>query len=648
MNFSFPAALWALPAAALPVLFHLLARRAARKVLFSDLTLLRAIDARARPKARLRELVLLAARCVLIAALVMAAAGPSQRGQASGKEEGLDLTLLLDVSYSTRARDGVQVRFDAARQAGQRLLKRLAAGDRVAVGLFEDGRRMDLTWGDARTADAALAAARPGWRSSDAAAAITAAREFMSGSPATRRRAVVVLGDGAAHSLRSDLPAPGAGDTLLGLRFPELSNAWLEAASPSANSRARAPRLEVRSGASGAPVETPLDLWIGEKRAASTSLSVKSAGEGRATLALPAPEDPTSPSWSGRLAQRADSLAVDDEIFFSFSHRPEPRVLVLYWDSSFFRAGKSGWFLRELFGGSRETLVGREADFLEAARWYEADLARYGTVLLADASKPGPGLAAALESFLQRGGGVWLVPGVRSSPGDLAPYSWLPARIGASDMPESPRGVRAALEGGATAGWSELDLSRVTILRRFQLDPLPGAEVWAVDAGGSPLLVAGSAGRGRVVVWGAPLDAGWSNLGLKPLFVPWAQGCLGLSVPQTSADAIRRVFVGEPIVRTWATADAAPDKVKVRSPDGRWTTLEVVGRRAALPEAKVPGLYVFEAVGGKASIYAVNLDASRGESDLTQANSPPWRRVDAQTLESEFFEEVYGRSMTGL
>ncbi len=129
MNFATTAALWALPAAALPLAIHLLSRRAARALPFSDMTLLAAIDARSRPRSRLRELLLLAARTLLILALVLAAAGPVARGaSAVAGAEGLDLVVLLDSSYSMRARDGGRPRFEAARDAGRRLLKRLAPG----------------------------------------------------------------------------------------------------------------------------------------------------------------------------------------------------------------------------------------------------------------------------------------------------------------------------------------------------------------------------------------------------------------------------------------------------------------------------------------------------------------------------------------
>src|SRR6185369_3576370 len=222
-------------------------------------------------------------------------------------------------------------------------------------------------------------------------------------------------------------------------------------------------------------------------------------------LALPPPEDATAPAWAGRVASRVDALPADDEAFFSVSHRPAPRVLVLHADPSFFRAGRAGWYLRELFGGSRETLAGRDADFLEAARWGEADLSRYGTIMLAEAGRPAPGLAEALRAFVSRGGGVWITPGARAAPADLTAYGFLPARVGPPMEPGTPRGLKSVRAGDPTAGWDELELSRVSVDRRFILEPAPGAEVWASDGDDAPLLVTGSYGRGRIVLWGAPL-----------------------------------------------------------------------------------------------------------------------------------------------
>jgi len=649
MNFASPLALWALPAAGLPLAIHLLSRRAARRLPFSDLTLLASVTARFRPRSRLREALLLAARTLLILALVLAAAGPVARGSgAAAAGEGLDLVMLLDASYSMRARDAGRTRFDAAREAGLALLKRLAPGDRIAAGVFDEALREPLAWGDAAGAAAALTRAAAGLRGTNAAAALGAARDLLARSPRGRRRAVVVLGDGAAHMLAGPAPAPADGAAVLGLSFPALPNAWLSGAQAAPGSSAREPRLEVRVAASGTAVRAPLDLWVGERRAGSGAVSAAAGGEARATLPLPPAADSRAPAWSGRVALRGDALPDDDEAFFSVRHRAAPRALVLHSDPQFDRAGRAGWYLRELFGGGERSLAGREAEFLAAARWQEADLSRYGVVVLADAAKLPPGLSAALERFASSGGGVWVIPGGRATAADLAELSaWLPARFGPPEETGVPRGLRVLRSAPETAGWDEFALSRVGFSRRFRLEPGPESRSWLADGGGEPLLTAGAVGRGRAVVWAAPLDAEWSNLGLKPVFVPWAEACLSLTLPPGEGAATKPARVGEPLVREWRADEPAPDRVVVRGPDGRRTTLAVRGRRAELIDTNIPGLYDFEEPDGTRTIYAVNLDPSRGESDLSPAVSPPWTITTAEGLEEKFFTEVYGQDKRG-
>ena len=649
MNFAFPAALWALPAAGLPILVHLLSRRAAKRRTFSDLTLLSAIEARSRPRSRLRELLLLAARCLLLACLVLAAAGPTLRGsEAAAAGEGLDLVLLLDASYSMRALEGAVPRFEIARRAGRLLLKRLAPGDRISVGVFDESLAAPLAWTDAEGADRILARAAPGSRGTDAAAALRAARDLLARSPRARRRAVVVLGDGAAHMLPSPAPSPAEGASVLGLRMPALDNSWMAEVRPAPGSSAKEPKLEVRVAARGAGSTSPIDLWVEERRAGSAAVAVPSGGEARAGIPLPPAEDPLAPSWAGRVAERPDALSEDDRAYFSVRHRAAPRVLILRSAASFDRAGRAGWFLRGLFGGSERSLAGREADFLEASRWSEADLSRYGTVLLPDAQRLPPGLSRALESFVLRGGGIWVIPGPKATSEDLSELSsWLPARYGASEVPPSP-GLRVLLRGAETAGWDEFALSRVAFDRCFRLEPHPGASVWLSDAGGGAMLVVGGVGRGRAVVWGAPLDAQGANLGLKPLFVPWAKACLSLTLPPDEGDGVRATSVGVPLVRTWRSDEPAPESVSVRTPSGRRVRLSVRSRRAELPSPDMPGLYEFEEPGGVSTVFAVNLDASRGESELAPASATPWTAVEPEALEETFFARVYGQDRRGV
>ncbi|MEK7382269.1 MAG: DUF4159 domain-containing protein, partial [Elusimicrobiota bacterium] len=67
-----------------------------------------------------------------------------------------------------------------------------------------------------------------------------------------------------------------------------------------------------------------------------------------------------------------------------------------------------------------------------------------------------------------------------------------------------------------------------------------------------------------------------------------------------------------------------------------------------LLSADMPGLYEFAEPGGARAVFAVNLDASRGESNLTPASATPWTSVEPDALEETFFARVYGRDRRGV
>ncbi|MEK7382268.1 MAG: hypothetical protein AAB262_03170, partial [Elusimicrobiota bacterium] len=87
------------------------------------------------------------------------------------------------------------------------------------------------------------------------------------------------------------------------------------------------------------------------------------------------------------------------------------------------------------------------------------------------------------------------------------------------------------------------------------------------------------------VVWATSLDAEGANLGLKPVFVSWAKACLSLSLPPDAGESARSSRVGASLIRTWRADEPAPDRVSVRTPDGRRVRLSVRARRAELLSA---------------------------------------------------------------
>jgi len=129
--FSAPWALWGLAAVAVPLILHLVARREPPLVSFPAVRYLEDTARRHQRRFRLQHLLLLLVRMALIAALVLAASGPSLSGGRAGSHAPAALVLIVDNSLSAAAIvDGAPV-LEELRTAAQRILSRAGTGDRI-------------------------------------------------------------------------------------------------------------------------------------------------------------------------------------------------------------------------------------------------------------------------------------------------------------------------------------------------------------------------------------------------------------------------------------------------------------------------------------------------------------------------------------
>lgn len=673
ISFLNPALLWALPLAAVPVILHLIFLRRARRVPFSDLTLLRAAYSRTLPVTRLRQWLILLLRVLMIGGLILAFARPvfHRRASAGGSEHGLDVVLLLDVSWSMGAEVRGKTRLDWAASAGRSIAGLLRPADRVAAAVFSDKLDGALAWAESRAAaSAAIERARAGRRPTDTAEALRAAYAFLEkeSAPASRRRVIVVLSDNAAHSLRN-LPRRGLRGiegydpevTLLGIAWDEsLDNAGILDVRPAegAGSSAQGPSLLARCGLYG-PARTgwPLGLWSRTRRVQEHSLDLSPGPDSPRAFRLP--PSPAAERW-GRFELRRDRMPADDVYHYSLRLQPKPKVLLLYGNPSYLEAGRGGYFLKNLLEEGES--LPYALDLADLGRLRALRLEDYGAVILADFRTLPPGMPDALKRYVLRGGGLWILAGTQARPdtyralGRLMPGTLgRPiAYLGASRLLPKGKSVPRNRARGEFR-WADFELKQVAMGRSYAMAPAPEAKTWFHDSLGRPLLTAGTFGQGRVLLWASSLDVEWTNLALKPVFTAWVDTGLRHLTGYTGRVKWRTLKVGEPIRRAWTAGELAPGKVQIRGPAGRRTMLLVRDRKVEYGDTREPGLYFLHplgasrpgAGGGDSSsgveAYAVNVERSTGEPDLTPAARLPWTRLRPDKLREDFFRSVYGR-----
>ena len=101
MQFLFPTFLWGFLAAAIPVIIHLFNFRRTKKILFTNVAFLRAVNTTTSSFRRLKHLLIMAARIAFITCLVLAFAQPflpSKSGK--GVKSGGVASIYIDNSLS--------------------------------------------------------------------------------------------------------------------------------------------------------------------------------------------------------------------------------------------------------------------------------------------------------------------------------------------------------------------------------------------------------------------------------------------------------------------------------------------------------------------------------------------------------------------
>jgi len=490
----FLAPLWLLAgvAAAVPLLIHLMRRRAGARIEFPAVRYLLRAEREHSRDLRLRNLLLMLLRVAAVLLITLAAAHPIIR-MAGGGHARTALAVVLDNSLSTSAVEGGRPVLQRLQARAREVLRRASSTDRVwlvtADGVVHGGSR-----------DAVLDAAahtEPFGGAGDLRAA-TARAATLVRAAALPARELVVLTDGQATSWRDPL-------TLDDLPL----HAWLPSAPAPANHAVVAVRaIPARWTPRGA---------VRARLLASDSATYRITLEGRTLARGIAARDeeillraePPERGWSeGTVELEPDELRADDVRHFAVWIGPAPAV------SLHPLAGPFAHSALDALVQSGRASIGNEIAFAPAD-----EATKLPALLIAPAD---PVKLGAANRALERLGIAW--------------------RFGAAMRGESV----------ARAADSTRALEGVTVSSRFALTRAAGAERTdtLATAGGAPWIVSGP----RYVIIASPLAPPATTFPLHASFVPWLDDMLSQHL-SGEGGIPREVAPGEQLARP-ANADA--------------------------------------------------------------------------------------------
>jgi len=654
MHFLAPLLLIGLAAAVLPWIIHRIGRRRARPVRFAAMELLLRAEREVSARRRLRDVALLLARTGLVIALPLAFARPFAEVRSdlpAVTTHSQSAVIILDESASMRRRlHRDDTPFDVARARARDIVEHLSPDSEIALVLASEGSAApvaELSSDRARVV-AALASVGVSARRADFAAALRRATQVLASSTRGDRLIYVI----------TDLQATGWEDVTQATLAagPEIVVLDASGGQPWTN------RAVVGLGAEPAPEEGAHGIAVVAEIANYATEPVRGLG---ITLRLDGSEVargfvdvPAAGRARKRFVHTVSGVAHHAEVVIDHDGFPLDdrracrveasrglRVLVVNGDPRTVRTEDEAFFLEAALraGGSNFSVTTVLPDDLA-----NRDLTSFGVIFLANVARPNAAAAAAITRYVERGGGLFISVGDR-----VDADTWNQTMKGVLPQPLGLKRSASALPGTRPEGetvdtrpaerLAPIDrrhpllaafpargegLASARFFQFLLLAPVPEVPTRRIVLryeNGAPALVDAEVGRGRVLLLTTSVDREWTDLPIRPGFLPLVQEAARYLAAAPSGDATASVSVGG---KREIVLGADDKRIEVVKPNGdsRWLSPaphagEQRARHAVLfDETDEPGLYRVRAARADGTVddrpdavFAVTLDP--GESD---------------------------------
>ena len=682
-GFANPWLLCGLALGAIPIVIHLLSRRAYRETDWAAMRFLLEAARKNSRRMQLEQLILLAVRTLvlLLAALAFAeplveAVSPQARPRTL-----LHRVIVIDASFSMGARTDTGTRFDRAKKLVRQIAGDSQPGDAVSILRIAGHTPPAVVREPAFEQDVVLPEVdrlqltdEPG----ELAPTLAEVVEILADSRAPRTKEVVFLSDfqrltwGDEASAKSEVSAlfhkiaDRAKIVLIGVGDGRTDNAAVTSLAtadpivlPDRPARLRAAvRNFGTAPLSGVRCELyadnylvafkPVDIPAREEVLVEFPYEFRRSGEHAVEVRLP-----------------SDHLNADNRRWLSVPVTDQIRVLVVNGHQGGRPAENASHYVRTVLAPStaRESWAGAtRPKVINEADLTAEDLSQFDCVFLCNVALVTRTEADLLQAYTEAGGGLVFALGDRVKPENYNTVLYrddkgvLPALlvnpVGNSrdpvhggfkfDVSDLAHPIVAPFRGNPGAG-----LDRVVTLEYIQARLAAGSPSRVVLKfnSGDPAIVERSVGRGRSVLLTTSADVLWSTWPVHPTFPPIIHETIRFASEGRWHQ--RQHLVGQPLSRTLSGREAGI-KVTVRSPDGSEQTIRpVIGENRAdinFPATMHPGIYdmAFERRADPAAsqaatpaaadkspstvrheIYAVNVDPR--ESDLETADEKALR-----------------------
>ncbi|MBS3764328.1 MAG: hypothetical protein KGZ25_13605, partial [Planctomycetes bacterium] len=412
--------------------------------------------------------------------------------------------------------------------------------------------------------------------------------------------------------------------------------------------------------------------------------------------------------YTGFVELDPDDLPGDNRRYFTVEVSDKVPVLIVNGDPSVIPHQDGSFYLNLALGGmskNNASLSPIEPRVITDRELQSERLSNYATVVLANVSTITPQMAQSLTNYVRNGGGLLIFLGHNVDPAsynmaigkaaeetvevvahkggenpevkekkDVArSFELLPANLGQVRTPKGEDAYFSVWNQNARHPIlrdiiRDIKLNRAQIKRFFALQESPdhgttGTELITLNAG--PLMVEQKFGSGSVILFTISCTPGWSNIPLKPFFLPLLHQTIyylartssqrsstpvGMAyrLPIPEVEETTKVSFYPPPTEEQKREGRTPEPITVKSELGR------AGHSAIFKQTNRPGIYRAEVAVGKGlrrELFAVNVPLK--ESNLSRIPvSEVQKRIDLEDFtiveDPEKLGQIVRRAREGL
>ncbi|HHT9136012.1 MAG TPA: vWA domain-containing protein [Candidatus Wunengus sp. YC60] len=653
ISFLNPLLLFGILGAIIPIIIHLINKKKAVSHKFAAIDFILQTNKRISVKFKLRQLILLILRASLLAFLAMALARPFMKnfiGGAPEKNVPTSNVIIVDDSYSMQYSEDNESFFMSAKTAARGVINNLTKNDDAAVITCSSlGSQVlpELDY-DKKNLLNLIEQLQPGFATTHIVPALDAAVEILTSAKASIKR-IFLLTDltrngwdidwfkSGNEKLRSHVSNIHIVDLSEGRELKNIAVTHIEPQINVSERSAESTLKVVVSNFTPTRVKNLLaQVFLDQKKVAQGFFNIEPNASETKEFYFSVEKGKGHTGW---VEISEDNLNTDNKRYFAINTSNKLDALLIDGDPKTNIYESETFYLEKALNPGREHASSIKPTICSIHEVKNFDFANFDIVFLCNVETLPPEKIHELDKFVKEGGSVIFSLGNKvdanyynNSFGTLLPHRLHTTRTFSSDSPlseEQPLHLKTAEPiHPALRILSETNmntLSSVKFYRVFYVDPTPLGNCKTVlsFSDDTPAIIERQVDRGRCVLFTSSVDRDWTDMPVKPFFLPLMQ-----QLCRFSTGNIAEEIQNETLVRhDWQVL--CPEEInslEITNPEGAKAVLQpqlIDNEKSFLySETNIPGIYTVT-VDEKPhpqfpSYFQVNVDTT--EANLAKIN----------------------------